>query len=397
MKILYQNKTVIALLSLLISIVPTSVTFAYPPDNAALPYYRACLYYQPDGEIKKAISDFVKNNIELNDQIKQFVEQEQDMVELVLIASDIPNCDWGLDMSKGLSAPMPPLACMRGLSRLVIADAKIRALQGDYKTALDQALSVKKMSRHVSDKTLVSNLVCYSLKTSAALCIRDVLSDMAEDVETLQWLKVELVNLSTEHPSIQSAFAAETKICTQDFRIEKTDEILNMISDCDMTEGNIWLELFQNRIRNADEAFYQRNKTYYMELTANIIAVLDASEDYAENIARLKDIAETPTTEAKQNPDATLAAVFIPALSKVYNLSVRSKTLSNATRAAVDLYIIKTKTGKLPDEIPQGLPKDMFSGQDFEYVKTSDGFILRCKAQDLISNKVHEYHFRTIK
>jgi len=64
---------------------------------------------------------------------------------------------------------------------------------------------------------------------------------------------------------------------------------------------------------------------------------------------------------------------------------------------AVDIYIINAKTGKLPDAIPASLPKDMFSGKDFEYEKTADGFILRCQGRDLLKDEVHEYEFKVAK
>ena len=56
--------------------------------------------------------------------------------------------------------------------------------------------------------------------------------------------------------------------------------------------------------------------------------------------------------------------------------------------------MIKAKTGKLPDELPAGLPKDLFSDRDFEYIKTADGFILRCQGKDLGKDEIYEYEFK---
>ncbi|MHC4395016.1 MAG: hypothetical protein ACYS1A_05120 [Planctomycetota bacterium] len=396
MKVRNENKFMIVLVSALMLFVLTAVTHAFPPDNAALLYYRICLRYQPDKTIERAIAEFASGKTELTDQIKQFVEKNQYTVNLVLTAAEIPNCDWGLETSEGLSAPMPPLACLRGLSRLIIADAKIRAEQGDYITALEEAVSIKKMAPHVSDDWLVGHLVGYSLENIAGRCIQDILSNMPEDLETLLWLKIELINISNKHTSIKSAISTEAKLVTQDFRTEKTDEILRMTSD-----GGISVERdaksLQERIRNADETFYQRNKAYYQELTANIIAILDMGIGYRQTVAKLKEIAERPVKEAQENPDATLAAVFMPALTKVYNHSIRGKTFSNAIRTAVEIYIVKARTGKLPDKLPEGLSKDLFSNKDFEYEKTADCFILRCQGKDLVRDEIYEYEFKVKK
>ena len=98
-----------------------------------------------------------------------------------------------------------------------------------------------------------------------------------------------------------------------------------------------------------------------------------------------------------KKPYATITAICCPALSKVYSLDIRRLTHANAMLAAVDIYIINAKTGKLPDTIPAGLPKDLFSGKDFVYEKTGDGFILRCQGKELPKDKIHDYKFKIVK
>ena len=76
---------------------------------------------------------------------------------------------------------------------------------------------------------------------------------------------------------------------------------------------------------------------------------------------------------------------------------MKTKTFSNVIRAAIELYIIKARTDRLPDKLPADMPKDLFSGKDFEYEKTQDGFILHCRGQDLTKNQTHEYEFKVPK
>ena len=73
---------------------------------------------------------------------------------------------------------------------------------------------------------------------------------------------------------------------------------------------------------------------------------------------------------------------------------MESTTFSNAIKAALELYIITAKTGKLPDSLPPGMPKDLFSGKDFKYEKISDGFTLKCQSKDLSKDETHEYKFK---
>ena len=85
------------------------------------------------------------------------------------------------------------------------------------------------------------------------------------------------------------------------------------------------------------------------------------------------------------------------ALGNIYSIEIRAKTSSNAVRASVEVYIIKARTKKLPEKLPTGLPKDLFSGKDFEYKKTKGGFVLRCQGKDLRKDKVYEYEFKVKK
>jgi len=104
-----------------------------------------------------------------------------------------------------------------------------------------------------------------------------------------------------------------------------------------------------------------------------------------------------PSKEFTKNPDATLTAACSPTWLKIYTISTRLGSHSNAIRAAIDIYIIKAKTGRLPDALPADLPKDLFSGKDFEYKKTRDGFVLRCQGKDLSKDKIYEYEFKVKK
>ncbi len=98
--------------------------------------------------------------------------------------------------------------------------------------------------------------------------------------------------------------------------------------------------------------------------------------------------------DANKNADATLTILLAPAVHHVYNREIESKTFLNAIKSALEIYISKAKTGKLPNELPAGLPKDLFSGKDFQYEKKDDGFVLRCKGKNLDKDEIHHYEFK---
>jgi hypothetical protein len=85
---------------------------------------------------------------------------------------------------------------------------------------------------------------------------------------------------------------------------------------------------------------------------------------------------------------------FIPALARILTLKTKNETHANAIKAATEVLLKRAKTKRLPDALPAGLPKDLFSGKDFKYEKTADGFTLRCRGKDLDKYETYKYEFK---
>jgi hypothetical protein len=87
---------------------------------------------------------------------------------------------------------------------------------------------------------------------------------------------------------------------------------------------------------------------------------------------------------------------FIPGPAAVYNVKIRTDAHANALAAGVEVLLLRAQSGALPAALPGGLPRDPFSGEDFEYERRDDGFVLRCRGRDLREDTRHEYAF-TVK
>ncbi|MHC4624635.1 MAG: hypothetical protein ACYS4W_12120, partial [Planctomycetota bacterium] len=172
-------------------------------------------------------------------------------------------------------------------------------------------------------------------------------------------------------------------------QLEKAMPIENL--GCAAELGKIAVE----RLRKADEQFFQKNRAYYGSHMDALKSCFDLP--YPRAYVRLEELTEKVEKEAIEKPEATLTGLFAPAVDKLYVLDLRDKNQSNSVRAALGVYIRKAKTGWLPDTLPAGLPKDLFSGEDFEYQKTSGGFVLRCRGKDLQKGEIHEYEFKVRK
>lgn len=378
----------------LIVILSASFGQNFPPENAAVLYLRAFIIYEePDSDLSKMLDDLRDGKIKPNDQIRQYFQKNRPVIELVTTASQIPDCDWGRDHSKGFDLMMPELATVRKLAFMLVADSKVFLYDGDYKTSLERCLTIHRMARHIGDDLIISNLVGIAMNGLANKHIKIILSEMPADVETLQWLKNQMLEISAQTPSLISAILNEAEILVREIRKERIDEMLKDQSQQEIVQ-QIPKEIIE-KIRNGDEAYFTQSRKYYMDFISSLQAAF--ALPYEDAYRELDKLNEKITQEAGSNPVAFATSTMSSSVAKLCTNEMVFKTNFNAVNAAIDIYILKAKIGHLPDELPKDLPKDLFSGKDFIYEKTGDGFILRCRGKDLSKDKIYEYEFKVKK
>ena len=361
----------------------TSPVLAYPPDpdNAALLYYQSYIAYEKaDDTMEDMVADLARGKIEPNERIKNYIESCRTAIDLATAATEIPNCNWGLKYSDGVSINLAHVAQTRKLVFLITAEARILAAEGDYQKAINRCLTVHKIGKHVGDDTPISFLVSMAIDKVVASRIQDILADMPQDLETLISLKAKLAEVPFKTPSLRVAMRLEKECFSSEMRVDKRDELLAMCSG--PGEAGDLEKMAIKRLAEGEEVFFAKNRDYYIKHMNSLDEVLESSIPYAEVYSRLEQLNERPGKEITENPAATLTSLLTPAFGRIYSIEIRTKTISNSIRTAVEIYMIKAKSGKLPDALPDGLPGDLFSGKDFKYEKTADGFALRCQGEE---------------
>ena len=392
MKTVNSNNLTMAFCTALVLFLSTPVVFAQPPDNAALLYHQAFLLYEkPDATMDKMLRDFLDDKIGVNEVIEQHIEKNRRVIDYIVTAADIPNCDWGYDYSQGFELTIPNLAQLRRVTYLVQAEAKLLSEHGDYMTALERCLSMHKMALHAADRTMIGYLMALAISRRANTAIQDILKDTPENSQVLNWFKEQLIHIQNKFLLFRDYIVYEAEVFVATMQKDKAQAIVEMAWDEECYDPNT-----AERILAADEEFFERNRDCYRDHIAGIQAVLDTAMPYMQAYGKLQELEEKLVKEAKEK-DAPLALLFAPAVDKIYSLAVRGKTHTNAIRVALDIYLIKAKTGQLPDTLPSGLPNDLFSGKPFQYAKTADSFILRCQGRDLVKDEIYEYEFKIKK
>jgi hypothetical protein len=203
MKINKSRKTKMVTFTVLALLVSATSALAYPPDNAAVLYYKAFMLYEsPEQTID--LWDYWKGNIESNEKIEEFMKKNRRIIDMVLDATRIDHCDWGLDYSQGTEVLLPPHHKARDIFALLAAEARMQADRGDYRQALDRCISIYRMARHLNERPIVCYLVSTAINSAThKYIITRFLSEMPQDTEILTWLRGEFTELDKKPFSIE--------------------------------------------------------------------------------------------------------------------------------------------------------------------------------------------------
>jgi hypothetical protein len=394
MNTIHSIKSHVTLL-LLIAFVTNTAVSAYPPDNAAMLYYKAFMLLQESDYVPpEVMADFMDGKIKSNEQIRGYLKDSQPAIKILEEASKIEKCQWALDHSKGFDLPMPEFAKARRAAFLLVTDAQKLTEDGNIRGAFNRCLTAYRMANHMSsDGLLISNLVGIAIHAKTDKTIKNILSRTPVSSEILSWLKDETFAVSQKQPSLKSVLKTESEIAVREMRKEKLEDILDLESDNEILKKLPTGSL--EKIKQGDEAFFKASKTYYTNFITTVQDILDMP--YSEAYKQSEELTQKSIKDASTNPGAIFAAIFAPSLTKLLSMEVRHKTSVNALNCALGIYAHKAGTGELPDEIPADSPKDLFSGRNFEYEKTKDGFVLRCRGRDLFKDEIHEYEFKVPK
>ncbi|NQT00805.1 MAG: hypothetical protein HQ580_02150 [Planctomycetes bacterium] len=243
----------------------------------------------------------------------------------------------------------------------------------------------------MGDDTIISLLVATALSKMADNHIQYLLADMPQDVETLTWLKSQLSIIESKPLSSRATTTYERVLSLEHMQLDKLKELIEIVSGEPVKPDSKEAE----QLRNVDQTIIDKNRAYYIKHMDTLQTILSTPMNYGKVYTELKKLNEQPRKDlAENNTDAYITSIVAAGYDKIVSVETSGKTLNNAVRTAVEVYIQKAQTGQLPGTLPTGLPKDLFSGKDFRYEKTADGFTLRCRGKDLDKNETYQYDFK---
>jgi hypothetical protein len=323
-----------------------------------------------------------------NEKMRKYLKDCRQSIELAQAASEISECDWGLRYSQGLACTMPKLTEIRQFSFLLRTDALLLATDGDFRAALERCLMMRRFARHVGDETVILYVVSKSLDCYTFKCIQFLIGNMEPDVETLTWLKNQL----SIEDKLELSYARTLEL---DFGMT-----LNSLHDkfSDVLRKQAEENPENKTFKLTDEDFIARGRWLYSNFLSSALEVIDSNMPYAEKYAELERLTDKLKKDAGLDPGAIgLIMNCADSVLKLYQIQVDYQAHFNALKVAIEIYLIRAETEELPKELPDELPMDPYSGEDFGYEITDAGFALRCQGEEYLRRKNQFLEFKVQK
>jgi len=392
--------------------------------------------------------------VDPNRAIRDYIRSCREALELVQDASELPECDWGLRHSQGMASPLPQLVEIRSFAFVLRTDALIHAVDGDFRAAFERCLMMRRMARHVGDDKYLLYCLAKALDGQALRCMQFVLGYMEPDADTLEWLKHHLGDEGLPLSSPARALRMDFEHVLQSLR--NNTEMLDKVREGMRLKGQIRtvlrqesasevgrVEIFQNTERMTDEELEELNEIMtllkqepeqeagnvegvrdagdltdealvalaaksYAAFLDSALGVMESDLPYRDKISELKRLKEDIENEYGNNrvaqrmmlthPERILGLSVVMAcsteLAGAYGLHVRHKAHVNAVMVGVGIHLVNARQGRLPESLPDGLPQDPFTGRDFKYERTEEGFALSLPDEAIAGNRRPPYEFR---
>jgi len=373
-----------------------------PPDtdNAALLYYQALLSY-PQPEIGwNLIYNVTMDGADPNEQTRKYLNLRcQNVIELVQSATRLPKCDWGLLYSRGYGTSLEFLTQSRQLCDILDCYARTLAADRKYKQALDVCMCIRRFAAHIGDDTFVMFTVSLTNDAKALRCIQHIVGSMPTDVETLTWLRGQLAAVQVTTRRFTKVMKMNRDLKLQFWRLHP-DGSAFMVPSFN-TEKESFLEYIEDEnakkeiLSLTNEELLARARESYDKFLDSAVKIIESDMSYEQKWTELSEISNFSKYLKRGDP---IYLFRHDEIDRYYRIMVSSINHFNALAAAIEIYLVKAKTGQLPENLPDGLPKDPFSGENFEYETTQEGFVLRYRFKGLhegkVQQKVQQYEFK---
>lgn len=369
------------------------------PDNAALLYYQAFLLRpEPDMAMTSKL-DKVYRGAESDRQVRAYLGHCLPMIQVVELASRIPQCTWGIWHGLGLRFSTKDLLSeVEDLRDVLVVDARTLAADGHYRAALERCLTLRRLARHLSESD-DSGIVLFSRDADAAPLntFRHVLGVMPPDADILLWFRGQLAVVQGVPLAFAETLQADFRRYLNRGRTNPAPlrKLRNLLMEKAEDEQAKEITRYLT-----NEQLLSRAREPFPRFFDSIFRIEDSEMPYEQKYAQMQRLHNKLKDEYAADPVVTYVlqgAGLGYMIDRQYPFQVGHEAHINGIKAAVEVYLVLAKTGQLPEKLPSHLPKDPFTGRDFAYEITQEGFALRCQGKDFQGRGKQRLEFKVRK
>ena len=302
---------------------------------------------------------------------------------------------------------------------MLCANALLHAADGNDRASFEHCLMIRRFAHQVGDDSYLLYCVSKTVDRQALDCIKILLGYIKPDVDALAWLKNQLVTEEGSSVLPARALKIDFEMALQSLR--KNSSILENARQAMFKKEELKALVREQHAQDTENAV-DIQKLTDEELIAlagepygifldSALHAMDSEMSYEKQFSEIQRLTEALEKEFGNDPAAQLKMITHPEklltqsivmacaeqVLRIYNVHVPYRAYFNTLVAGIEVYLIMAKTGELPEKLPEGVPKDPFTGRDFKYEITEDGFMLSLPDENIPEQKHRPYEFKVKK
>jgi hypothetical protein len=356
-------------------------------ENAADTYLAAFACYSKPNDVDAdqvpwaGSADAPGRSERLSDQARQaisrFVAANNQCLDLLREAAEIPGCRYPLDIRKGSAAVVSWLPDIRKSVLLLSCEAVLHAEEGQAALAarsIETALAVG--NSLLAEPTLVSQLARTGVRSAVISNLERVLTRAALTPEQL--LAIDLGLAKGDDPNSSRPGLVGERVFSIDL-MERGGGLDSMSSSAVQPMGLVSSAIYSGL------GLLRRDEGEYLEIMGSRLKVLDVPESH--RLAAIRAVDE----QVRRIPATHIGTrILAGPLGPTGELDLRASARLRVARTALAIERYRLKLGRLPPDlnalVPECLasvPLDPFTGEAIRYRPLAKGYVVYSVGNDL--------------
>jgi len=357
--------------------------------------------------------------IDPNRTIRNYMKKCRDSIELVQAASELSYCNWGIRYSQGKDQCVISPVKIRSFAFMLRVDALLFAANGDYRKAFGSCMMMRRFARHLGDDINIHYIMSTTIDRIALYNTKILLGSHRPKVETLTWLKNQLATQKDSPLFLNKMLKMDFELTLQSLRnnnniLDNALEAMNLKDQIvsSFRNKNASTDMEDRKVQSiTDEELVMLAGEPVANYLNSALQVINSGMSYKEKMSKIDILTKKIRNEfggepasypiIAAHPEKLLTLYIVnrsdEVVASLYRLYVDHVALLNVLMTGIEVYLTEAETGQLPEKLPEGVPKDPFTGRDFAYEITEEGFTLSLPDKNIPEQRQRPYEFKVQK